>query len=323
MKLVVLLIGCGILGLGVSLEVIANVLMLAGEAFVQAVCLKFKKEFGIVKICFDCSLMILAVIFSLIISGKVLGVREGTIVAALVVGLFARFFNKKLSFINRYLTGHSSQVKEDKPVTAAVNAFVITIAREFGSGGREIGKRLAERFNIPFYDKELIDMAAHEAGVGVDYVASREQNIPSSLLYEMVMQDFTAPLEKSLSRDDALFVVQSRIVRKLAAQGSCVIIGRCADYVLRDYPHCFKVFVHADYDSKLERVVSEYHESREQAIEDLSRVDHGRANHYKTYTGGVWNDASNYDLSLDSGMLGVDGCVRVIEEIIRKKFCLD
>lgn len=323
MKLVVLLIGCGILGLGVSLEVIANVLMLAGEAFVQAVCLKYKKEFGIVKICFDCSLMILAVIFSLIISGKVLGVREGTIVAALVVGLFARFFNKKLSFINRYLTGHSSQVDEDKPVTAAVNTFVITIAREFGSGGREIGKRLAERFNIPFYDKELIDMAAHEAGVGVDYVASREQNIPSSLLYEMVMQDFTAPLEKSLSRDDALFVVQSRIVRKLAAQGSCVIIGRCADYVLRDYPHCFKVFVHADYESKLERVVSEYHESREQAIEDLSRVDHGRANHYKTYTGGVWNDASNYDLSLDSGMLGVDGCVRMIEEIIRKKFCLD
>ena len=168
-----------------------------------------------------------------IISGKVLGVREGTIVAALVVGLFARFFNKKLSFINRYLTGHSSQVKEDKPVTAAVNAFVITIAREFGSGGREIGKRLAERFHIPFYDKELIDMAAKDAGVDVDYVASREQNIPSSLLYEMVMQDFTSPLEKSLSHDDALFVVQSRIVRKLAAKGSCVIIGRCANYVLR------------------------------------------------------------------------------------------
>lgn len=320
MKLVVLVIGCAILGLGVSLEVIANVVMLSGEAFVQAISQKYKKEFGLVKIGFDSSLMILAVIFSLLLSGTVLGVREGTIVAAIVVGMFARFFNKRLAFLNHYLVVRKPGAVEELKTASVPGHFVVTIAREYGSGGREIGKRLAERFGIPFYDKELIDMAAQEEGVTVADVASREQNIPSHLLYEMVMQDFTAPLEKSLSRDDALFVVQSRIVRKLAAKGSCVIIGRCANYVLRDYPNCFKVFVHADYDSKLERVITEYHESREQAIEDLERVDRGRANHYKTYTGGVWNDASNYDLSLDSGKFGVDGCVRIIEESVRKRY---
>ena len=244
LQLVVLVVGCAILGLGVSMEVIANVVMLSGEAFVQAISLKKKKEFGMVKIFFDSSLMVAAVIVSLLLYGEVMGVREGTIVAAVIVGMFAHYFNRRLAFVNRYLTADTPAGSETEAVPADNGHFVITIAREYGSGGREIGKQLAQHFGIPFYDRELIDMAAKSEGLSPDFVESREQNIPSSLLYEMIMQDYSVPLENSLSKDDALFVTQSRIIRKLASERSCIIIGRCADYVLRDFKNCFKVFIH-------------------------------------------------------------------------------
>ena len=320
LQLVVLVVGCAILGLGVSMEVIANVVMLSGEAFVQAISLKKKKEFGMVKIFFDSSLMVAAVIVSLLLYGEVMGVREGTIVAAVIVGMFARYFNRRLAFVNRYLTADTPAGNETEAVPADNGHFVITIAREYGSGGREIGKQLAQHFGIPFYDRELIDMAAKSEGLSPDFVESCEQNIPSSLLYEMIMQDYSVPLENSLSKDDALFVTQSRIIRKLASEQSCIIIGRCADYVLRDFKNCFKVFIHADYDSKLKRATVEYHEPEEKAVEKLKHTDHGRANHYRTYTGAIWNDASHYDLCLDSSLFGVDGCCKIIGEIIEQNY---
>ena len=321
MKLVFLVIGCSVLGLGVGLEVIANVVMLSGEAFVQAISIKKKKEFGLVKILFDTSLMLLAVWASLILFRSVIGVREGTIVAAFLVGMFARYFNKHLGFLNHYLQSGPENTVAGIPELdqAGHRHFVITIAREYGSGGREIGQRLSQSLGIPFYDKELIDLAAKENGMKTDYVAAHEQNIPSNLLYEMIMQDFTAPVERSLSFDDALFVTQSKIIRKLATEQSCIIVGRCADYVLRDFSSCLKVFVHADYEDKLQRIVQKYGEQADAAREKLKYTDRGRANHYKTYTGQVWNEATHYDLCLNSTRLGISGCCDLILKMLGKE----
>lgn len=320
LKILVLVVGCAVLGLGVSLEVIAHVVMLSGEAFVQAISVKKKKEFGIVKILFDTSLMLLAVVASLILFRAVIGVREGTVIAAFLVGMFARYDNKRLSFLNRYLQPVS--VESLEPLAALDKAghqhIVITIAREYGSGGREIGQRLSQRLGIPFFDRELIEMAAQENGMNADFVATHEQNIPSHLLYEMIMQDFTAPIEQSLSFDDALFVTQSKIIRKLASDQSCIIVGRCADFVLRDFDNCLKVFVHADYEYKLQRIVQEYGERPEVAREKLKYVDKGRANHYRTYTDRIWNEASHYDLCLNSSLLGIEGCCDLIQDVLKK-----
>lgn len=320
LKILVLVVGCAVLGLGVSLEVIAHVVMLSGEAFVQAISVKKKKEFGIVKILFDTSLMLLAVVASLILFRAVIGVREGTVIAAFLVGMFARYDNKRLSFLNRYLQPVS--VESLEPLAALDKAghqhIVITIAREYGSGGREIGQRLSQRLGIPFFDRELIEMAAQKNGMNADFVATHEQNIPSHLLYEMIMQDFTAPIEQSLSFDDALFVTQSKIIRKLASDQSCIIVGRCADFVLRDFDNCLKVFVHADYEHKLQRIVQEYGERPEVAREKLKYVDKGRANHYRTYTDRIWNEASHYDLCLNSSLLGIEGCCDLIQDVLKK-----
>lgn len=316
-KIIALVVGCIILGLGVSLEVVANVVMLSGEAFVHAISRITKKEFGLVKIGFDCSLMFSACVVSLFMFGEVEGVREGTVVAAVLVGFFARIFNRRLAFIGNWF--NESPVAEEPVVTSHKEHMVITIAREYGSGGREIGRRVAKDLGIAFYDKELIDLVAKESHLTPEAVERREQNISSKLLYELVMQDFTVPIEQSLSFDDALFVAQSRVIRRLADQASCVIVGRCADFVLQDHQPCLRVFIHADSASKLDRAITEYGDSGAEAMNKLKHVDRARANHYKAYTGRTWNDATNYDLALDSGVWGIDESCRLIEEAARTR----
>lgn len=315
-KIVALLAGCVILGFGVSLEVVANVVMLGGEAFVHAISRITKKEFGWVKIGFDTTLMLSACAISLGMFGSVEGVREGTVVAALLVGFFARLFNRRLGWLGRWVS--LSPDSGMQPAAVGCGEYpVITIAREYGSGGREIGRRMADELGYAFYDKELIDIVAREGGLTPDAVERREQNLSSKLLYELVMQDFTVPIERSLSFDDALFVAQSRVIRRLASEGPCVIVGRCADYVLQDHRACFKVFVHADEDTKLDRAVTEYGDSGGEAMDKLKRVDKARANHYRAYTGRTWSDASNYDLTLDSSFWGIEASCRLLEDAVR------
>ena len=314
-KIVSLLIGCAILGLGVSLEVVANVVMVCGEAFVNTIARKWKKEFGWVKIGFDCSLVASACIVSLFMFGGIEGVREGTVVAALLVGFISRLFYRRLGALSRWVSLGAEPLQ---PVPAMTGEhLVITIGREYGSGGREIGRRIAADLGIAFYDNALIDLVAKESHLTPEVVERREQNLPSTLLYELVMQDYTVPIERSLSVDDALFVAEGRVIRRLADERACVIVGRCADYVLQDHRFCFKVFVHADGKAKLERAVNSYGDSREEAQAKLKRVDKARANHYRAYTGRAWSDATNYDLTLDSSFWGIDESCRLLEEAVK------
>ena len=263
------------------------------------------------KIGFDCTLMILACTLSLILFGEITGVREGTIIAALLVGVFARFFNHRLIFLNTMLSDRTVPVSVE---VSRKTQFVITIAREFGSGGREIGRKIASDLGIAFYDEELINMVATENNLTPGYVEQHEQNISSQLLYEFIMQDFTVPIEKSLSSDDALFVAQSKVIRKVASQHSRVIVGRSANYVLQDYERCFNIFLHADWDSKLKRIINEYGEPADKAESKLRRINKARANHYKAYTGRTWNDSKNYDLCLNTSILGIDEACKIIEK---------
>lgn len=311
LQIVTLLCGCAILGFGVSLEVRANVVMLAGEAFVQAVTKKSGKEFGFVKVGFDTMLTLLACIASLILFGSIEGIREGTVIAALTVGIFARYFNNKTAFIEPWLTaqplGGVPTEKEEE-----TSHYVITIAREYGSGGREIGRNIAQALGIAFYDKELITLAAAESNLKTEFVEQTEQTTPSNKIGELFKEDFTTPIKRGATASEALFATQSKIIRELATQQSCVIVGRCANFVLRDHPHRLSVFIHASHDSKLHRLTHEYGENPATAADKLEWTDLARARHCKTFTGSTWNDARNYHLSLDSGILGIPTCCQII-----------
>lgn len=318
-KIAMLICGCAILAVGISMEVIANVLMASGEYFVQIVSQRSKKEFGNVKLLFDASLASIAIILSLVLAGTIDGIREGTIIAALITGPMVRLVSPYLKFIERWELSVREKKTVVQQVAAENNHTVITISREYGSGGHEIGRRIAEDLGIKFYDRDLIRLVANVSGMSEKKVSEKEQQMSSSLLYQMIMQDYEAPIEKSLSTDDALFVAQSRVIRKLVEDESCVIVGRCADYILRERGNCINIFLHASPERKIERAVAEHGLDASTAATEIERINKSRATHYAHFTGERWGDARNYDLTFDTSIMSDDKICALIEDIYRSR----
>ncbi len=194
--------------------------------------------------------------------------------------------------------------------------IIITIARQYGSGGREIGKRVAEILGIPFYNRELITMSAEECNMHPKVAENIDEKAANSLLYTLAMGSSmigaVTPMGYNIPLNDKLFIVQSDIIRKLASEGSCVIVGRCADYVLRDDPDRFSVFIYSDDASKRKRVAERRGVSENEAKDLIAKTDRRRANYYNFYTGKKWGKQENYHLMLDSAMLGIEGTANII-----------
>ena len=187
---------------------------------------------------------------------------------------------------------------------------VITISREFGSGGRTIGKKVAEQLGIPGYDAEIIQEMVKETGFTPDYVKKAGEYAPGSFLTSAFSNRLFGP-----TNEDILWEHQYKVITKLAQKGPCVIVGRCADYILQDKADCLKVFIHADIDFRARRIVEVYGE-REQSPEDRLRdKDTRRAAYHRFYTDMKWGYAQNYHLTLNSGVLGIDQCVNIITSL--------
>ena len=186
---------------------------------------------------------------------------------------------------------------------------VITISREFGSGGRTVGKRTAERLGIPCYDQTLIEQISRESGLSPEFVREKGEYTTHGGWLASVFAD-RGP--DGSSTQDFLWMVQRKVILKLAEEGPCVIVGRCGDYILREAADCLKVFIHADMEKRAERIVAAYGEREEAPVERLRDKDRRRAAYYRFYTGAEWGDARNYHLSLDSGVFGIDRCVDLI-----------
>ena len=223
------LLSCVVIAFGVFLEVKAKITYLPGEGLAMAISETFKKEFGKAKIGVDSGMVILGILSSFVFLHQLLGIREGTIAAAILVGFIAKFFSKKLAMVDRWLEVPSAEISTEVQAAAKSN-LVITISREYGSGGHEIGKRLAEKLGIAFYDKNLINLTAKESGFTSEYIRQNEQKLAHSLLFELYEQNYAYVNEKQPPLD-GLFLVQSKIIREIAAKESCVIVWRCANFV--------------------------------------------------------------------------------------------
>lgn len=199
------------------------------------------------------------------------------------------------------------------------NGTIITISRQYGSGGRFIGRKLAEALDIPFYDKELITMSAEESGMSKEIFEKADEKAANSLLYTLSMNAYLLhgmAGVPDLPLNDKVFLVQSEVIRKLAAKGPCVIVGRCADYVLQENPNCVNVYIYSDMEDRVSRATTYYNLSADRAQEQIQKTDKKRAAYYNFYTNLKWGRAENYDLSLNSAKIGVDGCVEVIRSFI-------
>lgn len=320
-NIICLLIGCSILSFGISMEVQADVAMMAGEYFVRTISKRFGKEFGNVKVCFDTSLAVIACIMSLCFCGHIEGVREGTVIAAIIVGPMTRFFRRVIKPADRFL------YPDGKGIAANVSAVstgdypvVITISREYGSGGHQLARMISEKLGIKAYDKELIEMAARESGMSEEYVRKNEQSEPQTLLH-MIMADYESPVEKSLSPQDILFVTQSKIIRKLAHEKSCIILGRCADYVLEDWPKdkIIRVFCYTDHEHAVKLAVAEYGLTENDAEKEIARINPLRISHYEHYTGMKWGDPHNYDITVNTGTMGLNASADIIAQAYKNK----
>lgn len=193
---------------------------------------------------------------------------------------------------------------------------IITISREFGSGGRTIGRQTAERLGIPCYDSELIDKIAEKSGFAKEYIAEKGEYSAKGGWFASAFSDRTF---NGTSNQDYLWVVQRDIVLELAQKESCVIVGRCADYILKDTADCLTVFVHADISARAERIVKLYGETSQSPEKRLKDKDRRRSSYYRFYTDRDWGAAQNYHLALDSGVLGIEKCVEIIGYIARSK----
>lgn len=187
---------------------------------------------------------------------------------------------------------------------------IITISREFGSGGRTIGRRLGEKLGIPCYDAELIQKIAEESGYAEDFIKEKSENTSGGWISNL----FT-DRSVGMSTEDRIWTIQAQVIMELAAKGSCVIVGRCADYVLHDKADCLNVFIHASLEKRAERIVKEYGETDETPEQRLREKDKRRAAYHRFYTDMKWGDAKNYHICLDSGTLGLDKCVDLIEQL--------
>lgn len=198
---------------------------------------------------------------------------------------------------------------------------VITISRQYGSGGREIGEKLAKKLGIPYYDKELITRAAKESGFSEVVFENMEKKATSSLLYSIAMGmnaygnydiGFT-----SLSLDDQVYLAQSNVIRKIASEGPSVIVGRCADYILRDHKEAIHVFIWADLAYRKERAINIYNMNADKAEENILKYDKRRANYYNYHASEKWGRAENYHLSIRSDYVGIDNAVDLLVDYIK------
>ena len=191
---------------------------------------------------------------------------------------------------------------------------VITISREYGSGGRIIGRRLAEKLDIPYYDRDTInERISQESGYDKDMFAGQEAKAKNSFLYSLASAMGTGEAgPESLSLNERLFLAQFDTIRKIAEEGSCVIVGRCADYILRGIPYATNVFIYAEEADKIKRAVEVYGDPEDQVRKIMRNADKARANYYAYHTGRKWGDHVNFNLSLDSGYLELEDAVDLI-----------
>jgi len=197
---------------------------------------------------------------------------------------------------------------------------IITIGRQFGSGGHEIGDKVAKYFNIPCYDKELLARAAKESGFCEEMIHHHDEKPTKSFLYNLVMDTYSFGYNASSFVDmpisHKVFLAQFDTIKQIASEGPCVIVGRCADYALSEFDNCINFFIYADEDAKVKRLVDKYEISEEKALDLMQKKDKQRQSYYNYYSDKKWGRADTYDFCLNSAKLGIEGTVKLIAQIV-------
>lgn len=315
------LAGMATLALGVFLLVKARILQLAGEGLVSAVSEVTGKEFATIKIFFDCTLAGLAILLSLFFLGSIEGVREGTVAAALFVGMIVRLYDRALPGIDHFLGFVPTRPIPEKIVEAAIpGSMVITVTREYGSGGVNIAKELGKLLGFRVYDDEVLTgMLARESGLELKFVKENEDRLMNGFLFNLYAQNCEY-LGAHKLREDLLFEAKCRVIQKLLQAGeNCVIVGHLASYILGKSDNTFHVFAHANSDYRVDQIMEEFGVDEAHARAIKIKTDTERQEYCMRHTGKTWGMASGFDLALDTSRYGIERSARVIRDALKER----
>ena len=313
-RLFLCVLSCAVMGFGVFLEVRANIIVMASEGALSVIASKTGKEFGTIKIINDCLLIILTILLSFIAFHRIDAVREGTVIAAFLVGLFTQLYNRHIHIFGSIF---NIAKPEDAHLTGSEShPLVITIEREWGSGGHEIGERLAVELGISFYDYQLIEKVAEKTGLPAETVKNREERV-KGFLYTLYNQ--ANAFTRSQSAEDAIFEAQGKIIRDLAEKESCVIVGRLGAYILKDRENCFHLFLSAKDDFRCESLAKRTGISHEEMLDMMHQEDRLRRSYCLHFTGKPWGLARHYDLCLDTSDYGIEKSLQIITYALKEK----
>lgn len=317
-RLLLSIASCMVIALGVFLEVKAGLIVMASEGFISALSDVIKKDFGITKIFLDWGCIILSVIISLISFGALQGVREGTVIAAFLVGFFVRICNQKFHFLDSFLEAPTELMPEN--VYASLSyPLVITIERELGSGGHEIGEALAKHLGIKFYDYNLIAETAKAAGLPADDIQKSEERMGIGLISNLSQDNYAMTQEES--REDAIFKAQVQVIRQIASEGPCVIVGRLGSFILRNRPNTLNIFLSADLDFRADQIARHLHISQKEARKTVKREDSMRIKYCEHFTGMPWGLACHYGLSIHTSDYGIENSTKLILDALEHATC--
>ncbi len=200
---------------------------------------------------------------------------------------------------------------------------IITIDRQYGSGGREVGKKLSEMLGIPLYDEEIVEMAAKDSNMHPDVVKKADEKATNSLLYSLItsggLRGVSDAMQYDMPINDKVFINQSKTIKELAAKGACIFVGRCADYVLEERDDLVRVFTYSDTESKVKRISGIYNLEAKQAKEKMVKTDKTRKTYYNYYTDRTWGAVASYDLCINTGILGTAGAAEVIRNFVEER----
>ena len=200
------------------------------------------------------------------------------------------------------------------------NPLIITIGREYGSGGREIGQAVAKALGIAFYDKQIISLAAKKSGLSDEFIANNEQRVRGGLMHNLAAASaYSGGFFSSqyLPLSESIFISQAQVIRDIAGKESAVIVGRCADYILDGRENTINVFIHAPQDKRVERIMKLHNVDEAAAIKEIQISDKERGNHYFRYTDRKWGKAQNYDICINSALMGIDKTVEMLVEMAK------
>lgn len=219
------------------------------------------------------------------------------------------------------LVGSSDKILSKKINGGDIMAKIITISRQFGSAGRTIAKQVAERLGYDYYDKEIIDHVAVETGFSKEYIAERGEHAPGKTIFSFGLEPQGVPgVMNGMSSADYLWCIQRKVIIDIANKGKpCVIVGRCADYILKEYDDVLNVFIHANIEFRKDRIVRLYGSSEKDPEKRLNEKDKKRKANYRYYTNREWGGVSNYDICLDTSRLGIEKCIDIICDLAENK----